>query len=203
MSAIISKLDGRIFQVLARTTAPLTGARVAALAGNASYPGILTALSRLVQQGTVLVEAAGSAYLYRANREHILWPAIEQAVSAADAALATLKTRMSGLVDEELGTKASREVSLAIFGSVARETSTVESDLDVVVVFPDALDNERASRLVDVLSESVRRWTGNQCNVYSVTTSRLRELVAAKDPIVGSWRSDAATFHGADLRDRL
>ena len=36
--ALSAKLDGNIYRVLARTTTPLSGARVAALAGKASYP---------------------------------------------------------------------------------------------------------------------------------------------------------------------
>lgn len=203
VSTIIPKLDGNIYRVLARTTTPLSGARVAALAGKASYPGILTALSRLVLQGTVLVEQAGSSYMYRANREHILWPAIEQAVAAAESVLPTLRLRLSQLVDECLGAKASKDSTLAIFGSVARETSTADSDLDIVAVFPDSLSEESSAELVDDLSVSARRWTGNDCNVYVATASRLRELVKAKDPIVESWRADAVTFHGVDLRDRL
>ena len=203
VSTIIPKLDGNIYRVVARTTTPLSGARVAALAGKASYPGILTALSRLVLQGTVLVEQAGSSYMYRANREHILWPAIEQAVAAAESVLPTLRLRLSQLVDEHLGAKVSKDSTLAMFGSVARETSTAGSDLDIVAVFPDYLSEESGAQLVDTLSESARRWTGNDCNVYVATASRLRELVKAKDPIVESWRSDAVTFHGVDLHDRL
>ena len=203
VSAIIPKLDGNIYRVVARTTTPLSGARVAALAGKASYPGILTALSRLVLQGTVLVEQAGSSYMYRANREHILWPAIEQAVAAAESVLPTLRLRLSQLVDEHLGAKVSKDSTLAMFGSVARETSTAGSDLDIVAVFPDYLSEESGAELVDTLSESARRWTGNDCNVYVATASRLRELVNSKDPIVDSWRSDAVTFHGVDLHDRL
>ena len=203
VSTIIPKLDGNIYRVVARTTTPLSGARVAALAGKASYPGILTALSRLVLQGTVLVEQAGSSYMYRANREHILWPAIEQAVAAAESVLPTLRLRLSQLVDEHLGAKVSKDSTLAMFGSVARETSTAGSDLDIVAVFPDYLSEESGAQLVDTLSESARRWTGNDCNVYVATASRLRELVNSKDPIVESWRSDAVTFHGVDLHDRL
>jgi len=203
VSTIIPKLDGSIYRVLARTTTSLSGARVAALAGKASYPGILTALARLVLQGTVLVERAGSAYMYRANREHILWQAIEQAVSAAGSVLPTLKLRLSELVRERLGARASTDCTMAIFGSVARGTSTVDSDLDIVAVLPDYLPEESGAELVDALSASVHRWTGNNCNVYLVTTNRLRELVETNDPIVESWRSDAVTFHGMNLRERL
>jgi len=203
VSTIIPKLDGRIYQVLARTTTPLSGARVAALAGGASYPGILNALGRLVQQGTVLVEQAGSSYMYRANREHILWPAIEHAVAAAEAVLPTLKRRLSQLVEERLGAKDSENATLSIFGSVARETGTVDSDLDIVAVFPDSLSEEGVAELVDAVSESTRRWTGNDCNVYAATATRLRELIGTNDPIVESWRSDAVTFHGVDLQERL
>ncbi len=203
VSTIIPKLDGNIYRVLARTTTSLSGARVAALAGKASYPGILTALSRLVLQGTVLVEPAGSSYMYRANRDHILWPAIEQAVAAAESVIPTLRLRLAELVDERLGAKASKDCTLAIFGSVARETSTVDSDLDIVAVFPDYLPEEAGAELVDALSENTRRWTGNDCNVYVATASRLRKLVDGRDPIIESWRSDAVTFHGTDLKDRL
>ena len=124
-------------------------------------------------------------------------------IAPAESVLPTLRLRLSQLVDERLGAEASKDSTLAIFGSVARETSTVDSDLDIVAVFPDYLPDESGAELVDALSESTRRWTGNDCNVYVATASRLRQLVEAKDPIVESWRSDAVTFHGVDLHDRL
>lgn len=59
-----------------------------------------------------------------------------------------------------------------------------ETDVDVVV------------RLGDL----VQRWTGNECQVFDVTRADLERFAAEGDPLVGSWRADAHTVYGSDIR---
>lgn len=203
VSAVVPSLEGRVLLVLAHADAPLTGSRIADLVPGASNPGVRTALGRLVQQGTVLAAASSHAVLYRANREHLAWPAIQATVDYATNAHAMLRDRVVALVTEHLGADRADRTTLALYGSVARGTSTRESDVDLVLVTPDDLTGADAERLVLDLTDRVERWTGNTCAVYELSTGRVAELVRDADPMVRSWLDDASTINGPDLRGLL
>jgi predicted nucleotidyltransferase len=203
ISVIIPSLEGQVLRVLAHTTTPLSGSRIADLATTGSNPGIRTALGRLVHQGTVLARRSGPSILYTANRDHLTWLTIEQAVQSADTVLDTLQQRITDLAREHLGQPGAERTTLAMFGSVARATSTADSDIDIVAVFPDNIDDHTIEQFVDAVTERVEHWTGNACNVYDVTSPRLAQMITANDPIVASWAADARTFLGPDLCRRL
>jgi predicted nucleotidyltransferase len=211
LSAVIPSLEGVVYEVLARTNTPLSGSRIAELARSGSNPGVRTALKRLVGQGTVIVRSAGPSLLYSANREHVLWPAIEAAVRASDGFLDELSDRIRALAEEwreplrmQSGPgRAPSEATIALFGSVARGTSDASSDVDVVAVFPTPGITDNDERLVDELRSKVPMWTGNACNVYAASAERLNELIMVDDPIIRSWITEAVTLHGPDLRTTL
>ena len=203
INAIIPSLEGQVLRVLAHSTEPLSGSRVAELATTGSNPGVRTALNRLVRHGTVLARRSGPSILYTANRDHLAWPAIERAVQVTDAALATLEGRVSDLVREHLGAHDADRTTVAVFGSVGRASSTLDSDIDLVAVFPDSVDAAMVEQLVDAVTRNVERWTGNACNIYDVNSTRLEQMIAARDPIIESWSAEARTFLGPDLRRRL
>jgi Nucleotidyltransferase domain. len=203
ISVVIPSLEGQVLRVLAHTTTPLSGSRIAELVTTGSNPGIRTALGRLVRHGTVLARRSGPSVLYTANRDHLIWPTIEHAVQAADTLLDTLQDRIADLARAHLGQLEAERTTLALFGSVARGTSTLDSDIDIVVVFPDNIDAHTIEQFVDAVTAGVQRWTGNSCNVYDVTSARLTQMIAASDPMIESWTADARTFLGSDLLRRL
>jgi predicted nucleotidyltransferase len=203
ISVVIPSLEGQVLRVLAHTTAPLSGSRIAELVTAGSNPGIRTALGRLVRHGTVLARRSGPSVLYTANRDHLIWPTVEHAVQAADTLLDTLQDRIADLARAHLGQLEAERTTVALFGSVARGTSTLDSDIDIVVVFPDNIDAHTIEQFVDAVTTGVERWTGNSCNVYDVTSARLTQMIAASDPMIESWTADARTFLGSDLLRRL
>jgi predicted nucleotidyltransferase len=203
ISVVIPSLEGQVLRVLAHTTTPLSGSRIAELVTTGSNPGIRTALGRLVHQGTVLARRSGPSILYTANRDHLTWPTIEHTVQSTDTLLDTLQERIADLAREHLGQPGAERTTLALFGSVARATSTADSDIDIVAVFPDNIDDHTIEQFVDAVTEGVERWTGNSCNVYDVTSARLAQMIPASDPMIASWAADARTFLGPDLRRRL
>ena len=200
LQAVIPSLEGEVITVLARTTRPLTGRQIAGLTMSGSLSGVRLTLRRLESQGVVLAESAGRAVLYRANREHLLWEAVEELARRAESALATLKIRIADVFTASLNPEQLAETSVAMFGSVARGTSNAKSDIDLVVVYPDSLEPELGQTVVDTLVERVSLWTGNRCNVYVTTLTLLERLVTEQDPMIESWADDAQTFLGADLR---
>ena len=201
--AVIPTLDGEVLTVLARTVKPLSGSRIAALLARGSYPGARLVLARLVDEGLVNVEQVGAALLYTANRSHILWPPIESLAHAADQMKRELYDRISGLVASVLGQDQADHVSVAVFGSVARGTSDQNSDIDLVIVVPDDMDTETGAQLLDSMAVEVRSWTGNDCNIYSLTDSDLSRLVTERDPMINSWQHDAVAIHGPVIHFRM
>lgn len=199
VKAIIPSLEGEIYTVLARTTTPLTGSRVAELAESGSNPGIRLALARLVRQGTVTAQASGPSLLYAANRDHLLWHAIEQAVRSAEGVLLELKQRISALAAKYADPAREPQVTFALFGSVACGTSDADSDIDLLAVFPGPAMTESDEALVDEIRAEVPRWTGNVCNIYAITQAGLGDLVTREDPMVLSWRREADSFYGPQL----
>ena len=60
ISVVIPSLEGQVLRVLAHTTTPLSGSRIAELVTTGSNPGIRTALGRLATPGgTVTVDGIG------------------------------------------------------------------------------------------------------------------------------------------------
>ncbi len=203
ITSVIPSLDGRVLVVLARTTRPMPGRQIARLIPDASLRGVQLALNRLEQHGLVRTDPYGHAVLYTANDRHILWPAIEALVEAVDKVPARLREFIREVVASSVGEDEAAEVSVALFGSVARGTSTPDSDIDLLVVTPQGRDDEHVDALGSHLIEDVMVFTGNTCNVYHATRARLRELVREQDPMVESWLHDAEMVNGPDLRPIL
>lgn len=189
--------------VLARTARPLPGRQVARLLPDASLRGVQLALERLAREGLVEADPFTHAVLYSVNRSHLLWPAVEALVEAADAAPTRLHELIRAEVGASLGRGRSQDVSVAIFGSAARETATPESDIDLLVVGPVERDDPAVEGLVDRLVENVRVATGNPCNVYYASRRHLAEAVRTDDPVVQSWLTDAEMVTGPDVRPAL
>lgn len=202
LTDVVPGVQGRVLTVLVRSGLPLTGKRVAEMAG-ASIEQTRQVLLRLVDAGLVDSRRAGQAVLYGANASHVLWPAVQQLVNAADQAVWSVKQRISQAIEDVLQPEDSTRVTAAVFGSVARGDSRPDSDVDVLLITPDHLDDAQVEALVVTTIRTVEASTGNDCNVYQTSRARFDELVQQQDPMVPSWTADATVFHGPDFRRRL
>jgi predicted nucleotidyltransferase len=204
ISAVIPSLEGRVLQVLARTDTPLSGSRIAGLIPNVTVEGVRRTLHRLLASGLVIAEPVPPAILYSANRDHVLWPSVERLMSDADQIVRLLQVRIIQFIDVLIRDDHDRErLSVALYGSVARGDSGPDSDIDIVLIAPDDMRDEVIDGLVATLIDGVQAATGNECNVYAVTRTQLGDLIEEGDPMVASWRSDAVTFHGPDVRRHI
>ena len=61
----------------------------------------------------------------------------------------------------------------------------------------------RLRQALDRLRADVRAWTGNSCQIYELGSDDLQRHIAAGDPMVAAWRTDAITVAGTDLRGLL
>lgn len=196
IGSIAPPLVGRVLEVLSGTTRPLAGREIGRIIGEGSANGVWKSLNRLEEQGVVLADHRSRATYYLANREHLAWPAIE-----------TL-TRLRGELTSRLGNEVQHwqvaALHASIFGSTARGDADQNSDVDLLLVRPDDLndaDDEVWDAQVSALRDSVRRWTGNSCQTFVVDALRLGEHVRALDPLVHAWLDDEILLSGTPIRD--
>lgn len=198
LATLLPAADAGALAVLAETEAPLTGRRIAELAGEHSHPSTLRALNRLVGQGLVLVEPAGRANLYRLNRHHVLAPAVLNMANAR-------ATVVAQLVDA-LHAWRVRCLHASLYGSVARGDADASSDIDVLLVRPEQLTEDEQQvwdRQLADLETVVHAWTGNHLSWLETTVPDLVRAQAAGEPIFESWRDDAIRLVGRPLNTLL
>lgn len=194
ITAVTLPVTGRVLEVLAGTTKPLSASEVHRLVRDNSREGVRLALARLEEQGLVEADARPTAIYYTANRDHLAWPAIEQLVG--------LRTSLRNELARQIDGWTIQPIHASIFGSAARGDGDAKSDIDLLFVCRTDLDAAAAEKWeeqLDTLRDRVRRLTGNLAQTMSITPARLLEHVGAKDPIVASWRRESVLLRGTPI----
>lgn len=201
ISSVIPSAHGAVLAVLARTSEPLSGRRVAALTdGRVGQWRTSEVLGALTDAGIVLCEHRPPAKLYRLNRDHVAAGGI---VALADQWQTLLERIRVELADWSLS-----PVTACVFGSGARGEADRNSDLDILLVPDDARTHTgEAQRTwhdqVDRLVERARSWSGNSCEVLELTVAELQDAVARDDRLVHELRRDAIALTGRDIRSLI
>lgn len=193
LRTVAPTVDADVLRVLARTHAGLTGARVAALAER-SYAQVRHVLHRLVDHGLVLAERHGNGVVYWLNREHVLATSLEVMAGALDALEASIAQRAASW------DPAPRAV--VVFGSFARRDGEPESDIDLLLVRPDEVDEDDAAwrRQRHELVRHVEAAAGNTVQVVEMSVRELQDAVDAELPLVSALRRDGRVLAGASAR---
>lgn len=165
LALITPTLDGDVLAVLARQEGVLTTGEVHRVLARYSEEGIRKVLQRLTRQGTVRAERIGNAFAYQLNRDHLAAKHI--------VALAGLMDAFVRRLSEALASWEIPPVYAAIFGSAARGSMGPDSDLDLLLIRPDAADEEHWDAQVDALVDDVSRWIGNDARPLQFTAAEL------------------------------
>jgi len=196
-SAVSPTVDGDVLVVLAGTTKPLTGRQVAHLVRRGSQKAVAVALARLVKHGLVLREEAGPAYLHRLNRDHLAAPAVE--------ALAAMRSELLRRLRERIGQWVVAPSHASLFGSTARADGDTDSDIDLLVVRPEAVgeDDPVWREQLEGLAEAAYTWTGNHASIIELSQDEFAALPAQRPPILDELRADGVDLAGEKLRRAL
>ena len=196
-SAVSPTVEGDVLVALAGTTKPLTGRQVAQLVRRGSQKGVSVALDRLVKHGLVLREEAGRAYLHRLNRDHVAAAAVE--------ALAAMRSEFLGRLRERIGQWVVAPSHASLFGSAARADGDTDSDIDLLVVRPDAVDEDDQvwREQLEGLAEAVHTWTGNHAGIVELSQREFAALPTHRPPILDDLQTDGIDLAGEKLRRAL
>jgi hypothetical protein len=155
--------------------------------------GVRRVLERLTEQGVATADHRGNAIYYAGNRDHLAWPAVE--------ILAGLRRALREQLVVMIGRWSIAPIHASLFGSAARADGDEASDVDVLLVKPDlpASVDEAWDEQIHSLRSRVVALSGNRCQAFVVTAARLREHIAAGDPLVDAWLRDGIHLVGDQL----
>lgn len=193
LDGLTSLVEAAVLRVLARTNRGFSGRQVHTLAGQGSTSSVHRALAHLVQVGLVSSEARPPSIIYRANREHVLWPVVEQALNARASVFDGIRTFCESDLSDDLA------LTVVVYGSVARRDSTLESDVDLFVAYLDGIDEDARADVSYRLAGYVQRLTGNEAQVFSLERAELAQRLAEEDPLIVNIVSDGILVFGPQI----
>lgn len=193
LRTIASPVEAETLRVLAGADTEFTASQVHRLVETASLFGVRKALARLTDSGLVLSESRGNSTVWRGNRHHVLWPAIELAVDARRELLDRLRRPFAER----------NELAAYLYGSFARRAATADSDIDIFVVYPDDATQDAIVDFAHDLSEQILAWTGNEGQIFNATRSGLRDAIDRADSVMMSIRHDAVPLVGPEFEQLL
>jgi predicted nucleotidyltransferase len=194
-STVVPTRDAPVLDVLARSTAALTGRKIHQLAAAGSETGTRNVLRRLAGTGLVTATEVGPSVQYVLNREHLAANAVLE--------LATLRQRLFDGIRDVIQKWRIQPLHASIFGSAARGDGGLHSDVDLLIVHGFTGAQEPTPTWESQISElaaQVYRWSGNHLQAYELNSRALLQHIEAGEPIVKEWRRDAVAVYGRDFR---
>jgi predicted nucleotidyltransferase len=181
---VLGENRARVLRQLSLLAEGASGRSIHTLSGVKALRTTQQILDDLTKIGIVDVRRMGSANLYTLNREHILWPPIETILATP----ARTEQKIANLLEATL---AGHARAILLYGSFARNEAGPHSDIDILIVWNNGIDEQLATELLDMAAQRVRRLTGNDAQLLGVTSTELEGLIARGDPIVDSLRVEA------------
>jgi DNA-binding transcriptional ArsR family regulator len=191
ISAVVPGAQGRILDVLVETTAELSVRMIARLSG-VSAAQASRVLPDLVDLGIVERREVPPSSQFRLVRSNV----------AAQALIALSRSRESVL--DQIGIAAAAlpapPLSVIVFGSFARGEATADSDLDIVVVRPDDLDEDEAwTASIDGWRDHVRAVAGNPVEILEVSRTEVGTKLGSRSTLWRDVARDGVVVHGLSL----
>jgi predicted nucleotidyltransferase len=196
-SAVAPTVEGDVLVVLAKTTQPLTGRRIARIARRGSVAAVAKALNRLVSQGLVLRQDVPPASLYTLNRQHVAAPTVET--------MAMIRAELLGRLRQAFSSWSIPPVHASMFGSAARQDGDIDSDIDICLVRPAGLSDEDAtwSEQLHDIGDAILAWTGNHASIIDFAERDIQQMRDESPPVLADLRRDGIDLAGTPLRELL
>lgn len=187
LSTVTPTLDGDVLGVLARHEITFTTGQLHRILPRHSEAGIRKVLRRLTKQGIVRADRIGNAFVYRLNRDHL---AAEHIIG-----IARLQETFLKCLEDRLESWEVPPTYAAVFGSAARGSMTVDSDVDLLLIRPDDADDDLWETQVNDLVVTVTKWVGNDTRTLEFTAAEVADR-DRDEPVLRSVLAEGLTVAG-------
>ena len=188
----------RILRFLWHSRAEWSGREIARKVG-LSAPACHETLKKLHARGLVHFRRVSNVHLYKVNPESYLVRNLFARLFEAEAAMP--KEVVAVVKRSLVESPKSGIVSLVLFGSMARGTGMLGSDLDLLVVLPSKESLKDIEPRIERLRASLFRRFNLPLSPYIQTVPELRQKYRRKLPLVREILKDGRTIYGNDIRE--
>jgi predicted nucleotidyltransferase len=190
----------RVLRFLWKSRAEWSGREIARKVG-LSAPSCHEALKKLDACGLVLLRRVSNMHLYMINSDSYL---VKNAFIPAFEAQEAMPDQINTLIKKTLaGSPKDGILAIAIFGSMARKTARLESDLDVLIVLQGKENMKRLEPRIENLRALLFRRFNLSLSPYVQTVSELRQKHERKLPLIQEILKDGHLIFGKDLKELL
>lgn len=192
--------QSRVLRFLWRSRAEWSGREISRKVG-LSAPSCHETLKKLDARGLVHLRRVSNMHLYKINPENYLVRNVFARLFEAEAGMPKqIEAVLRKSLVDSLG---SDILSIVLFGSMARGTEGLGSDLDLLVVLPE----KESLKALEPRVERLRALLFKRFNVglspYVQTLSELRRKHERRLPLIREILKDGRTIYGKDLKDLL
>lgn len=193
VEALIPGAQGRILAVLVETSAELNLRTLARLAG-VSVAQASRVVPHLVDLGVVERREVPPSSLFCLNSAHVVAQPLISLARSREAALVQL-----GAAAATMGVQPE---SVIIFGSFARGEADTASDIDVVMVRPDSVEEGDPVWVaaLEAWRSRARSIAGNRVELIDVGRTEVGEKLTGRSPLWRDIAQHGVVVHGASLR---
>lgn len=187
----------KILRFLIKSQAQLNGREIAKNVG-LSHVKAHTALQDLTRHGVVNMRSVGSSLVYWLNEgnflvKEILRPAFEKEGDAFGLIARIILSK----------TKPPRPLSIILFGSFAKGSASVDSDIDTVIVYPRS---KNKSLITKELSEAEKRVTllfGNHLSCAPLSINEFQNKLKKKDAFINEVVRAGNVIYGKNISELI
>ncbi|MFN3257904.1 MAG: nucleotidyltransferase domain-containing protein [Ilumatobacter sp.] len=192
VEAVIPGAQGRILAVLVETTAPLNLRTLARLAG-VSPAQASRVMPGLVHLGLVERYEVPPSSQFLLARTNVAAQAVIELARARETAADRI-----GLAAASM---AHPPESVIVFGSFARGEADVDSDIDIIVVRPDSIDEDDDEWVNDLEAwrDQARSITGNSIEIIELSLSEASSKLRGRTEFWRNVRRDGIHVYGLSL----
>ncbi|HCY78072.1 MAG TPA: hypothetical protein DHV28_19370 [Ignavibacteriales bacterium] len=183
-----------VLRVISKVNIGLSGREIAKQAGM-SAPSSLEALTAMENLNLVKRERGGRDHFFYLNREHYI---VEKIISPILNVERKYPDQIYSDIKKGLGRYAS---SLILFGSTAREEEEIESDLDICVVFKDAISKRKLEKIISDLRIELFKKYGVSFAPYYISEKDFEKRARLKKSPVDDIIKEGKLISGKSIRD--
>jgi len=187
----------KILRFLNSTKIELNGREIAKSTG-LSHVQCHTALRDLAKHGVITVRNIGRSTAYKINSEHILYKELLRPMFDSET---TLINRLIDIV--AAGTKKFKPISIMIYGSTTKGTARPDSDLDMLIIFPDNSDLKKIAEKIDSIEEDISNKFGNQLSPVLIKKKDFRRKYKQKNNFYMEIIKTGKVLYGKTISELL
>lgn len=191
--------SSRVLRFLWSSKAEWSGREIARKVG-LSAPGCHAALKRLAARGLVHFRRVSNVHLYKINPDSYMVQKMFARLFEAEAAMGK---EIDSAIRAALAPAKADVVSVVLFGSRARGTEKLGSDLDLLIVTSSKEGGGRLEPRLEKLRQVLFRRFNVSLAPYVQTLSELKRKHARGLPLVEEILKDGRALYGKPLKELL